>query len=187
MEFGNHQLEPLTHCGIDHRGGKAFYAGNLGGARRRQAWLSQVWSTRSPQSFHKPKCPNCNEGESENPSARKESCCITCGHNILRCPRLSVSVNWGYPHDSIIIQGAMSHASGAEITKLLRRPPVPNFLRRERTELSATEGEATGSVVTNPSVRLRFRTSWSILLTTLGILSQSRSELSGQWRTGDRL
>ncbi|SHG54561.1 hypothetical protein SAMN05444169_2985 [Bradyrhizobium erythrophlei] len=34
---------------------------------------SQVWSTRSPQPVHKPKCPNCNEGENENPSARKES------------------------------------------------------------------------------------------------------------------
>ena len=32
MEFGNHQLEPFAHCGIDHRGGKALYAGNLGEA-----------------------------------------------------------------------------------------------------------------------------------------------------------
>jgi hypothetical protein len=107
-----------------------------------------VWSTRSPQPFHIPKCPNCNEGESENPSARKESCCIICGHNILRCPRVSVLVNWGHPHDSIIIQGATSHASGAEITKLLRRPPVPIFLRRERYRTLGNRREATGSVVT---------------------------------------
>ena len=30
MEFGDHQLEPLAHCGIDHRGGEAVCAGNLG-------------------------------------------------------------------------------------------------------------------------------------------------------------
>ena len=30
MEFGDHQLEPLAHRGIDHRGGKAFCVGNLG-------------------------------------------------------------------------------------------------------------------------------------------------------------
>jgi len=29
MEFGDHQLEPLAHCGIDHRGGEAVCAGNL--------------------------------------------------------------------------------------------------------------------------------------------------------------
>jgi hypothetical protein len=50
----------------------------------------------------------------------------------------------------IIIQGAMSHASGAEITKLLRRPPVPNFLRRERYQTLSNRREATGSVVTEP-------------------------------------
>jgi hypothetical protein len=43
------------------------------GARRRQAWLSKVRSTLSSQPFYKPKNPNCNEGENENPSARKES------------------------------------------------------------------------------------------------------------------
>jgi hypothetical protein len=87
MEFGNHQLE--TVCALRYRSSRrqSLLRGQFGrGARRRQAWLSQVWSTRSPQPFHIPKCPNCNEGESENPSARKESCCITCGHNILRCP-----------------------------------------------------------------------------------------------------
>jgi hypothetical protein len=29
LEFGDHQLEPLADCGIDHRG-SAFCAGNLG-------------------------------------------------------------------------------------------------------------------------------------------------------------
>ena len=29
LEFGDHQLEPLAHCGIDHRGGEAVCAGNL--------------------------------------------------------------------------------------------------------------------------------------------------------------
>jgi hypothetical protein len=53
LEFDDHQLEPLAHCGIDHHGGEAFCAGNLEGARRRQAWLSQVWSTRSPQPARK--------------------------------------------------------------------------------------------------------------------------------------
>jgi len=57
-------------------------------------------------------------------------------------------VNWGHPHDSIIIQGATSHASGAEITKLLSRPPVPVFLRRERYRTLGNRREATGSVVT---------------------------------------
>jgi hypothetical protein len=150
---GIRQPSTGTVCALRYRSSRrqSRLRGQFGkGARRRQAWLSQVWSTRSPQPFHKPKCPNCNEGESENPSARKESCCITCGHNILRCPRLSVSVNWGHPHDSIIIQGATSHASGAEITKLLRRPPVPIFLRRERYRTLGNRREATGSVVTEP-------------------------------------
>jgi hypothetical protein len=42
---------------------------------------SQMWSTRSPQPFQEPKCPNRNEGENENPSARKESWCKTCCHH----------------------------------------------------------------------------------------------------------
>jgi hypothetical protein len=71
MDFGDHQLEPLAHRGIDHRGGNAGQFGK--GARRRQAWLSQVWSTRSPQPFHIPKCPNRKKRENENSSARKES------------------------------------------------------------------------------------------------------------------
>jgi hypothetical protein len=43
----------------------------------------------------------------------------------------------------IIVQGAMSHASEAEITKLLRRPPVRNFFRRVYRTL-CIQREATG-------------------------------------------
>src|SRR3981081_631120 len=43
----------------------------------------------------------------------------------------------------------MSDASGAEITKLLGRSPVPNFLRWERCRTLSNRSEATGSVVTD--------------------------------------
>jgi hypothetical protein len=73
LEFADHQLEPLARCSVDHRGGEAFCAGNLGKEHVDVRHASQVWSTRSPQPFRKPKCPNCSEAENENPSARKES------------------------------------------------------------------------------------------------------------------
>ena len=44
----------------------------------------QMRGTRSPQPLHKPKRPNCNEGQRENPSACQESRSITRGHDILR-------------------------------------------------------------------------------------------------------
>jgi hypothetical protein len=63
----------FARCSVDHRGGDAFCAGNLGKEHVDVRHASQVWSTRSPQPFGKPKCPNCSEAENENPSARKES------------------------------------------------------------------------------------------------------------------
>jgi hypothetical protein len=51
-------------------------------------------------------------------------------------------------------------------------------LAYRRCELSLTEGQPQAQCGDSTSARLRFRTSWSIVLTTFGILSQSRSDVS---------
>jgi hypothetical protein len=75
VRVGVQRPSTRTACGLQYRSSRQrLLRGQFGkGARRCQAWLSKVRSTRSPQPFHKPKSPNCNEGENENPSARKES------------------------------------------------------------------------------------------------------------------
>jgi hypothetical protein len=75
VRVGVRRPSTRTACGLQYRSSRQrLLRGQFGkGARRRQAWLSKVRSTLSPQPFCKPKSPNCNEGENENPSARKKS------------------------------------------------------------------------------------------------------------------
>src|SRR3984893_11309765 len=114
LEFDDHQLEPLAHCGIDHHGGEAFCAGKLG---------KEHVDVR--HGFHKcgalaPRNRSTNQNvqiatreRTKIPPACKE---IITSSVVLayRCQLIG-----GTLMNRIIIQGAMSHASGAEITKLL--------------------------------------------------------------------